>query len=124
MSRPGPESAGPPSPLLLAVGTPGHGSASIHRRHEPIGARRHGATELHSGAPGCTDSRQRRISTQFSTQRGCAAEPRYRGLFTRGIYSVNKMRLIQLQVSVYTYCYYPCSNGPGSEKTWIDSTFA
>jgi signal transduction histidine kinase len=46
------------------------------------------------------------------------------GLFTRGVYSVNKMRLIQLQVSVSTYCYHPGSNGPGSEKPWIDSTFA
>ena len=36
----------------------------------------------------------------------------------------NKMRLIQLQVSVSTYCYHPGSNGPGSEKPWIDSTFA
>ncbi|HWG61112.1 MAG TPA: helix-turn-helix transcriptional regulator [Streptosporangiaceae bacterium] len=33
-------------------------------------------------------------------------------------------RVIQLQVSVSTYCYHPGSNGPGSEKPWIDSTFA
>ena len=36
----------------------------------------------------------------------------------------NKLPLIQLQVSVSTYCYHPGSNGPGSEKPWIDSTFA
>ena len=65
MSRPGPESAGPPSPLRLVVGTPGHGSASIRRRHEPFGVRRHGATELHYGAPDCTDSRQRLFLPSF-----------------------------------------------------------
>jgi hypothetical protein len=36
----------------------------------------------------------------------------------------NKMRLIQTQVSVSMYCYHPGSSGPGSEKPWIDSTFA
>ena len=35
----------------------------------------------------------------------------------------NEMRLIQLQASVSTYCYHSGSNGPGSEKPWIDSTF-
>ena len=36
----------------------------------------------------------------------------------------NKMRLIQFQVSVSTYCYHPGSNGPGSEKPSIDPAFA
>jgi len=35
-----------------------------------------------------------------------------------------QMRLIQLQVSASTYCYHPGSDGPGSEKPWIDSIFA
>lgn len=53
----------------------------------------------------------------------CTSLPKKKDAYT-GVYSGNKMRLIQLQVSVSTYCYHPGSNGPGSEKPWIDSTFA
>ncbi len=64
----------------------------------------------------------RRPLTAYTTLHGELSET-VRVIHVRRLFG-NKMRLIQLQVSVSTYCYHPGSSGPGSEKPWIDSTFA